>query len=108
LTARNKQKKKFLIIDDDEISRYLLKGLLADWRGQVIEAGTGSQGIALARQEKPQAIFLDLAMPEMSGYQVISQLKSHPATRVIPVIVNTSQRCRGIRVFSSLMCGCSF
>ncbi|MBW4494760.1 MAG: response regulator [Oscillatoria princeps RMCB-10] len=92
LTDRNKQKKKFLIIDDDEISRYLLKGLLADWHGQVLEAGTGSQGLALARQEKPQAIFMDLAMPEISGYEVISQLKSHPETREIPVIVNTSQR----------------
>lgn len=83
---------ELLVVDDDETSRYVLKGLLAEnQRNQVIEASSGTQGIQLARERRPTAIFLDLTMPGLSGFQFLEQLASDPATRQIPVIVHTSR-----------------
>lgn len=81
---------KLLIIDDDQVSRYLLKELLADTHFTIIEAVAGHEGIRLAHEENPACIFLDLMMPEMNGFEVLEQLKSDPATSNIPVIVHTS------------------
>jgi CheY-like chemotaxis protein len=81
-----------LIIDDNDRDRYLLKHWLRDINAVVIEASSGMEGLAKAREEKPKVIFLDLAMPEMSGFEVLERLKSDPLTSSIAVIVNTSMR----------------
>lgn len=83
---------KLLIVDDDEISRYLLKGLLTSLPYQVIEAEDGEMGLKLALSEHPLAIILDLVMPKMDGFETLERLRSDPATQNIPVIVNTSSR----------------
>ena len=80
------------MIDDDEVSRYLLRGLLADTRFGVIEAGGPREGLLLAREARPRAIFLDLVMPGSDGFSVLESLKADPRTRDIPVFVHTSQR----------------
>lgn len=82
---------KILIIDDEEISRYLLKGLLAGTRYTIIEAENGMEGLRLAIMEHPQAIFLDLVMPGMDGFEVLDRLKAEPDTRDIPVIIVTAK-----------------
>jgi CheY-like chemotaxis protein len=46
----------------------------------------------LARESQPKAIILDLAMPDLSGYEVLDMLKKDPETREIPVIIHTSQQ----------------
>jgi CheY-like chemotaxis protein/anti-sigma regulatory factor (Ser/Thr protein kinase) len=83
---------KVLIIDDEEVSRYLFKGLLADTKYTLLEAASGAEGLRRAREEQPQAIFLDLIMPEMDGFEVLKQLRSDPDTRNIPVVVYTSRK----------------
>ena len=80
-----------LIIDDDETSRYLLRGLLANGGCQVLEADGGAEGLRLARETHPGLIVLDLAMPDLDGFQVLEQLRDHPATRDIPVVICTSK-----------------
>lgn len=82
---------KILIIDDDEISRYLLKGLLSDMPYTLLEEGNGREGIRRAIEEQPQVIFLDLLMPGITGLEVLEQLKSNPATKDIPIVINTSK-----------------
>jgi len=82
---------KILIIDDEEIYRYVLKEFLSDTPYTIIEAVGGREGIRRAYEEHPQLIFLDLMMPDMTGFEVLEQLKSHPATRDIPVIINTGK-----------------
>lgn len=93
LTTLIKQEplEKILLIDDDAAARYLLKGLLTDRNYTIIEAVTGQEGCRKAREENPQLIFLDLGMPDKSGFEVLQELKSDPAMREIPVIVNTSK-----------------
>lgn len=82
---------RILVIDDDEISRYLLRGFLVSAGYAVDEAPSGAEGLARAREREPKAIFLDLAMPEMSGADVLRALEADPATRQIPVIVHTAK-----------------
>jgi signal transduction histidine kinase/CheY-like chemotaxis protein len=80
-----------LIIDDEEISRYVLKQFLKGMSCVISEAETGLAGLRKAREERPHVIFLDLGMPGMDGYQVLIQLKADPATKDIPVIINTAK-----------------
>ncbi|NMG06023.1 ATP-binding protein [Brasilonema sp. UFV-L1] len=91
LVKRGKQQ-KLLLIDDDLTARYVLKQLLIPIPLEIIEAADGREGIRLAQVENPCCIVLDLTMPEISGIEVLEQLKSNPATSAIPVIVNTSQQ----------------
>lgn len=80
-----------LVIDDDEIARYLLRGLLAEAGRRTIEAPSAAQGLALARGQRPAAIFLDLVMPEADGFTTLERLKADPALADIPVIIHTSK-----------------
>ena len=82
---------RLLVIDDDEISRYLVRARLADAPLTVQEVADGREGLREARAQRPSAIVLDLVMPEMTGFEVMSRLKEDPATSDIPVIVLTSR-----------------
>ena len=79
-----------LIIDDQERDRYLLKQRLRDLPLQIMEAPGGVEGLRLATEQRPDVIFLDLSMPDLSGFHVLRKLKGQPATADIPVIIVTS------------------
>ncbi|HEX6212365.1 MAG TPA: ATP-binding protein [Methylomirabilota bacterium] len=81
--------RRLLIIDDDEIGRYLIKGLLRDLPFVVSEAADGVSGLELARAQRPSVILCDLHLPGLSGMQVLEALETDPVTRAIPVIVST-------------------
>ncbi len=78
-----------LVIDDDEAARDLLTRSLTRAGFQVETAGNGTQGLELARKLHPSVITLDVMMPGMDGWAVLSQLKSDPELREIPVIMMT-------------------
>jgi signal transduction histidine kinase/CheY-like chemotaxis protein len=80
-----------LIIDDEPAARYILKHHLAEVPCTILESDNGNDGVRLARTRRPQAIFLDLMMPEISGFDTLERLKSDPSTRDIPVIVTTAK-----------------
>jgi signal transduction histidine kinase/CheY-like chemotaxis protein len=80
-----------LVVDDDEISRYLVRAFLDETRFATLEACNGREGLAIAKARKPKLIFLDLLMPELNGLETLHALKSDPETREIPVIVRSSQ-----------------
>jgi signal transduction histidine kinase/DNA-binding response OmpR family regulator len=79
-----------VIIDDDEKDRYLLKQHLKDVCAVVTEASTGEEGIRRVRDEMPEAVLLDLEMPDMTGFEVLRELKSEPSTMDVPVVICTS------------------
>ncbi|MET0533369.1 MAG: ATP-binding protein [Steroidobacter sp.] len=85
-------KQRILIVDDSEIERYALRQFLSASLYEVIEAQGGYDGLRLARQSRPDIIFLDLAMPDVHGLEVLKMLKAIDETRDIPVIIFTSQR----------------
>src|SRR5690606_17607856 len=78
-----------IIEDDDRFARPLLE--LARARGfRGVVALSGADGLELSRRIKPDAISLDLALPDMDGWVVLDQLKHDPETRNIPVQVVTA------------------
>ena len=82
---------RVLAIDDEEVARYLLRQSLPPPAFQVMEAAGGEEGLRLAKEEQPDAVLLDLAMPGMHGSEVLRRLREDPSTRGIPVLVVTSQ-----------------
>ena len=80
-----------LIIDDDEASRYVLKTLLGQMEFRFSEASGGRDGLRRAQEHTPDIIILDLGMPDVTGFEVLKELKENPTTAQIPVIVHTSK-----------------
>jgi DNA-binding NtrC family response regulator len=78
---------KILVIDDEEGIRTLLDTLLSRKGYEVVLASSGQKGLALFRKEHPDAVVLDLKMPEMDGMTVLKQIRS--ADQKLPVIILT-------------------
>ncbi|MBQ9928459.1 MAG: response regulator [Lachnospiraceae bacterium] len=77
---------RILIVDDVEANRFILKDVIADMGYCPILAENGIQALKMIQHIKPQLIVLDIAMPEMDGYEVCSKLKEDPLTKDIPII----------------------
>lgn len=88
------ESRKALIIDDEETARYLLGRILSDMGWSVVEAPHGARGLELARLDRPDAILLDLNMPDLDGYEVFAALQGTESTRDIPVVITTSSEVR--------------
>jgi PAS domain S-box-containing protein len=88
-----------LVIDDDPATRDALAQHLAK-RGLRVETAAGGEGLALARQLRPVAITLDVAMPGMDGWEVLAALKADPDLADVPVIMVTmmDDRTKGLRL----------
>jgi signal transduction histidine kinase/CheY-like chemotaxis protein len=82
---------RVLVIDDEEMARYIFKQFLAGAPYFIDEAASGAEGVQRAQRGRPQVIVLDLLMPEMDGYEVLRRLHADPVTQGIPVIVVTSR-----------------
>jgi DNA-binding response OmpR family regulator len=77
---------KILIVDDEEAMRRLLRINLAD-SYEIVDTGDPEQALALAMQNKPSAILLDLRMPRCSGFELCRTFTSMTSTQLIPVFV---------------------
>lgn len=78
---------KVLVVDDDAWMRSVLADLLPAEGYNVEEASSGPSAIRLAKEDRPDVVILDLAMPEMSGLDVLRELKKDSVTNNIPVII---------------------
>lgn len=87
-----------LVVDDDALVRGLLTKTLEKEGYRVIAAGNGVEGLALARLHRPQAITLDVLMPQMDGWRALKEFKSDIALRDIPVIMVTVLNERGMAI----------
>lgn len=98
-----------LVIDDEADSTEVAQMLLELYGATVYTAPTGSEGLALARQLKPQLILSDLSMPEMTGWELIQHIKHDPDLCHLPVIalsahVTSADREHGLSAgFSSYL-----
>lgn len=82
--------KKILIIDDEEGMRKALSKVLLTSGFEVIEAEDGIDGIYQAKQENPDLILLDIAMPELDGIEICKRIKGFEKLRKIPIIMVSS------------------
>jgi signal transduction histidine kinase/CheY-like chemotaxis protein len=91
LTAHNGTR-RVLLVDDNEVSRYILRELLGQPWIEFREAGNGAQALAALNESLPDAMILDLLMPDISGFEILRQLRAQPATESLPVLIYTSKR----------------
>jgi signal transduction histidine kinase len=77
-------------VDDDDAFRATVRPLLEQLAQRVVEVDRGDRAGDLVRQERPDAVLLDLQMPDMDGYTVLAELAADPRLREIPVVVITS------------------
>ena len=80
---------KILVVEDDRDLALLLRHQLESEGYQVILAGGGEDALWLAREEQPQLITLDIMLPDVDGFVVLEQLKDHPVTAPIPVVITS-------------------
>jgi signal transduction histidine kinase/CheY-like chemotaxis protein len=80
-----------LLVDDDEVTRYLLGGELAKLGYRVLEARGGREAISLMERDRPDAVILDIVMPDMNGFEVLRQIRNSASLRSLPVVVHSSR-----------------
>lgn len=81
---------KILVVDDDNAINELIKINLELNGYKVVQALDGIKGFALAKQELPNAIVLDVMMPEVDGYTVAQRIRQNPSTKNIPILMLTA------------------
>ncbi len=78
---------RVLVVEDDRFLRRACEASLSRQGLAVTTAADGEEGLARARQERPDLVLLDLLMPKLSGLEVLRALKADERTRAIPVLV---------------------
>jgi DNA-binding response OmpR family regulator len=77
-----------ILIADDDVDALRLVGMMLERQGyEILAAANGQQALLKAIEAQPDLIILDVMMPDMDGYQVAGQLRSHPATDAIPILM---------------------
>ena len=79
-----------LIVDDYADNRELLRLMLEGVGHNVSEAEDGQMGLEMAQAEMPDLILVDLSMPRLDGWEVLSELRAHEGTRHIPCVAVTA------------------
>jgi two-component system sensor histidine kinase/response regulator len=89
-TPTGAAQKTILIIDDQPFFINMQQTMLTRQGYRVLAATNGADGLAQARQHKPNLILLDIEMPEMDGFAVCEKLKEDSELRQIPVVILTA------------------
>src|ERR1700736_452786 len=86
------EKPVILVVDDDGPILALMRNLLKEFGFQAVTAGTGSEAIDVARQQRPALVLLDKNMPGMTGDQVIRKLRGEPGFNHLPILMLSGER----------------
>lgn len=85
-----KNNKKILVVEDEATLQKTLNDVLAGEGFEVTSALDGEKGLQMAKEEKPDIILLDIILPKMDGFEVLTHLKEEDITKDIPVIILTN------------------
>jgi CheY-like chemotaxis protein len=83
--------RRILLVDDNEVARYILRDLLNHPWLDIREVGNGTAAIAALDESLPDALILDLLMPDISGFEILRRLRAQPETNSLPVLIYTSK-----------------
>lgn len=97
--------RRILVVEDNEDNMTLIVDLLLSLGHHVIEARDGVRGVALAGEEVPDLILMDLSLPKMDGWTATGQIKADAALAHIPIIALTAHAMAGDRE-KALAAGC--
>lgn len=78
-----------MVIDDNQALLQLVQRNLSNHRCQVLTVPNGEKGWALLQETMPDALIMDVMMPELDGWELLQRIRSNPHTQDIPVIVCT-------------------
>jgi CheY-like chemotaxis protein len=98
--------KKILIVEDNEQNLYLMQYILEKNGYGVVMAKNGAEGVALAVQEKPDLILMDIQLPDMDGLEATRRIRASEADGKIPIVAVTSFAMAGDRE-KALAAGCN-
>jgi two-component system cell cycle response regulator DivK len=87
--------KRVLVVDDDPDNRRVLRRMLAASGATVIEAEDGTQALATLESFRPDLVILDLAMPEIDGWETVRRIKRIPAFSATPIVALTAHALAG-------------
>jgi CheY-like chemotaxis protein len=96
---------KILYVEDNEDNVYMLVRRLSRKGFEIVVAGTGTEGVAMAGREAPDLILMDLSLPEMDGWEATRLIKADPDLARIPVIALSAHAMAGDRE-KALAAGC--
>src|SRR5271157_428976 len=82
---------KILIVDDERLVRWSLRQKCGEWGYRVIEADAGEPALKLAQRESPDLVLLDVRMPDLTGIEVLDQLKKNGDARAVIMITADPQ-----------------
>jgi CheY-like chemotaxis protein len=82
---------KILIVDDDDITRTMLRATLQSMTGEIKEAANGLDALRVAREWRPDVVILDVMMPGSDGYEICYAIKTAPELRRTRVIMHTAR-----------------
>ena len=91
IKPKEKPAKTVLVIDDEATTRTIIRQTLAKSGYEVLTAQSGEQGLAIAKQNIPDIIMIDVLMPGMDGFMLLKEIKRQDALRDKPIIVLTSR-----------------
>lgn len=92
-----------LIVDDNQVDRSRLQKLLGDAGYLVSTAENGAQALAAAKRSRPDAILMDVNMPEMDGFAATRALHADADTRDIPVVLVTAKNQKADRAWGQML-----
>ena len=82
--------KTILHVEDNELNRKIIRDLLRRTAYRLIEAPDGEAAVAVAREQHPDLILMDVQLPKVSGIEATRRVRAEPATADIPIIAITS------------------
>ncbi len=82
--------KKVLVVEDNEINRFLMRAIFEKLSYDVIEAHDGLQAIKFAETEEPDLIIMDIQLPEMDGCEATKKIRTMEKMKEVPIIAVTS------------------
>lgn len=88
---------RILLVEDNELNRDMLTRRLSKRGFEVLQAMDGNEGVAKARQERPDLILMDMSLPGLDGWDASRQLKSDSAMAATPIIALTAHAMEGDR-----------
>ena len=85
------ERTRILMIDDNEVSRYLLRGHIPETLYEIFEARDGREGLRMAHELKPSLIFLDFYMPDLNGAEVVRNIRNSDELMQTPVVLHSTK-----------------
>ena len=82
--------KTILYVEDNELNRKIVRDLLKRTAYRLIEAHDGEAGVAMALEQRPDLVLMDIQLPKISGMDAIRRLRAEPTTAATPIIAITS------------------